>query len=113
MPYIHSVVPRNVAASLALDHLFSVFHYGSSETLGGRPRMTRFEGIATLEPQLLPLFNTTRAVWMPFGGDATRLRKTADVLAEDHERRFPFPLWIRPAVALALLVHGTRHPLRT
>lgn len=196
MKYIHSVLPRNVAASLALDHLFAVFHYGSSEPLGGRPRMTRFDGIATLEPQLLPLFNTTRAVWMQFGADATRLRKTADVLAEDvlcgdllvcirgfqadranlncgrcykccrvllhaeadgrldavagtfdlegarrgrthallrlvhrslgpwrngnetdllkymHERRFPFPLWIRPAVALALAVHGTRHSLR-
>lgn len=196
MNYIHSVLPRNVAASLALDHLFAVFHYGSSEPLGGRPQMTRFDGIATLEPQLLPLFNTTRAVWMQFGADATRLRKTADVLAEDllcsdllvcirgfqadrgnlncgrcykccrvllhaeadgrldavsrtfdlegarrgrthallrlvhrslgpwrngnetdllkylHERRFPFPLWIRPAVALALAVHGTRHSLR-
>lgn len=196
MNFIHCVMPRNVAASLALDHLFSVFHYGSSEPLGGRPRMTRFDGIATLEPQVLPLFNTTRAVWMPFGGDVTRLQKTADVLAEErvrgdllvcvrgyrtdranlncgrcykcarvllhaeadgrldavagtfdlpggrkgrihsllrlvrhslgpwqnvndtdllkylHERRFPFPLWMQPAVALALLVHGTRHSLR-
>ena len=196
MDYIHCVTTRNLAASLALDHLFSVFHYGSSEPIGGRPRMTRFDGIATLEPQLLPLFNTTRAVWLQFGGDVTRLQKTADVLAEPalrrdllvcvrgqrgaraglncgrcykcarvllhaeadglldevsgpfdldgarqgrshsllrlvrrslgpwqnenetdllqylHERRFPFPPWIRPAVALALLVHGTRHSLR-
>ena len=195
MKYIHSVLPRNVAASLALDHLFSVFHYGSSETIGGRPLMTRFDGIATLEPQVLPLFNTTRAVWMPFGGDTTRLQKTADVLAEErlrrdllvcirglrrdranlncgrcykctrvilhadadgrlddvagtfdmagfrqgrvhallrllrrslgpyrneneidllrylHERRYPFPAWMRPGVALALLVHGRRHSL--
>jgi hypothetical protein len=195
MKYIHSVLPRNVAASLALDHLFAVFHYGSSEPLGGRPRMTRFDGVATLEPHVLPLFNTTRAVWMQYGADATRLRKTADVLAEDvlsgdllvcirgfdpgrknlncgrcykccrvllhaeadgrldavagtfdmdgarrgrthallrlvhrslgpwqnenetdllkylHERRFPFPSWMRPAVSLALLVHGTRHSL--
>ncbi len=197
MKYIHSVLPRNVAASLALDHLFSVFHYGSSETIGGRPRMTRFDGIATLEPQVLPLFNTTRTVWMPFGGDTTRLQKTADVLADErlrrdllvcirglrrnranlncgrcykctrvllhaeadgrldevagtfdmhgfrrgrahallrllrrslgpwqneneidllqylHERRYPFPAWMRPGVALALLVHGDRHSLRT
>ncbi|MFM7245140.1 MAG: hypothetical protein ACKO40_13335 [Planctomycetaceae bacterium] len=196
MKHIHSVLPRNVAASLALDHLFAVFHYGSSEPLGGRPRMTRFDGIATLEPQLLPLFNTTKAVWMQFGADVSRLQKTADVLAEEwlrgdllvcirgfqpdranlncgrcykccrvllhaeadgildqvagtfdlegarrgrthalvrlvhrslgpwrngnetdllkylHERRFPFPAWIRPAVALAIAVHGTRHSLR-
>lgn len=196
MKFIHSVLPRNVAASLALDHLFTVFHYGSSETIGDRPRMTRFEGIATLEPQVLPLFNTTRAAWMPFGGDTSRLRKSAQVLAEErlrgdllvcirgyrtdrtnlncgrcykcarvllhaeadglldavagtfdlagarrgrthsllrlirhalgpwqnendtdllkylHEKQFPFPAWMRPAVALALVVHGTRHSLR-
>jgi hypothetical protein len=197
MKYIHSVLPRNVAASLALDHLFSVFHYGSSEPIGGRPKMTRFDGIATLEPQVLPLFNTTRLVWMPFGGDTTRLRKTAEVLAEPrlrsdllvcvrgyrtdranlncgrcykcarvllhaeadgtldavadtfdlpgarrgrthsllrlirhslgplrnendtdllkyvHEKGYPFPVWMRPAVALSLLVHGTRHSLQS
>ncbi len=196
MKYVHCVTPRNVAASLAVDHLFSVFHYGSSEPIGGRPRMTRFRGIASLDGQLLPLFNTTRAVWMPFGGDTTRLKKTAEVLAEGqlrsdllvcvraliahrkalncgrcfkcasvllhaeadgivdavsstfdleeahkgrmhslvrllyrslglvqnkneadllkylHERAFPFPAWMRPAVALVLFVHGTRHTLR-
>jgi hypothetical protein len=36
-----------------------------------------------------------------------------DLLKYLQERGFPFPLWMRPAVALALLVHGTRHPLRT
>lgn len=196
MRFIHSVTPRNVAASLALDHLFGVFLYGSSELLGGRPRMTRIEGIATLEPQLLPLFNTTRAVWMLFGADTTRLRKTADVLSEErlrrhvlvcirqlvpertnlncgrcykcarvllhaeangildavsetfdmaeahrgrthsllrlvrrslgfhrnendtdllqylHSKKFPFPAWMRPAVSLALFVHGTTHTLK-
>lgn len=40
--------------------------------------MSRFNGIATLEPQLLPLFNTTRVSWFAFGGDTTRLRKTAE-----------------------------------
>lgn len=196
MKFIHSVLPRNVAASLALDHLFAIFHYASSELIGGRPQMTRVDGVATLEPQLLPLFNTTRAVWLPFGGDVTRLQKTADVLAEPRlrgqllvcirgfeadranlncgrcykcarvllhaeadgvledvagtfdmcgarrgrrhsllrlvhrslgfwrnsnetdllkylqERRFPFPAWLRPAVAASLLLHGTRHSLR-
>lgn len=83
MKFIHSVLPRNVAASMAVDHLFTVFHYGSSEPFGGRPTMSRFEGVATLEPQLLPLFATTRTTWLPFGGDTTRLQKTAEVIADD------------------------------
>jgi len=196
MNFIHCVTLRNVAASLALDHLFRVFHCASSELLGGRPRMTRLEGISKLEPQLLPLFNTTRAVWTLFGADTTRLQKTADVLAEDrlrkdllvcirqlvpsrknfncgrcykcarvllhaeadgvlgevsgtfdmaearrgrlhsmlrlvrrslgfvrnendtdllkylHEKQFSFPVWMRPFVSLALLLHGTEHTLQ-
>lgn len=83
MKYIHCVLPRNVAASMAVDHLFTAFHYASSEPVGGRPTMSRFEGIASLEPQLLPLFNTTRTAWLPFGSDTTRLRKTAEVVADD------------------------------
>lgn len=83
MKYIHCVLPRNVAASMAVDHLFTAFHYASSEPVGGRPMMGRFDGIATLEPQLLPLLATTRTVWLPFGGDASRLQKTAEVLADD------------------------------
>jgi len=157
--------------------------------------MTRFGGVSILDAGFLPLFNTMRCVWMPFGGDATRLQKTADVLAEPrlrsdllvcmrgfrtdranlncgrcykcarvllhaeadgrlddvagtfdlegarrgrrhsllrlirhslgpwqngndtdllkylHQKSFPFPTWMRPAVALSLLVHGTRHSL--
>ncbi|MFM8735573.1 MAG: hypothetical protein ACKOC8_10305 [Pirellulales bacterium] len=83
MKFIHCVLPRNVAASMAVDHLFAAFHYASSEPLGGRPTMSRFEGIATLEPQLLPLFSTTRTTWLPFGGDTSRLRKTAEVIGDD------------------------------
>jgi hypothetical protein len=83
MDFIHSVLVRNLAASLSLDHLFTAFHYASSEFVGGRPTMSRFDGIATLEPQLLPLFNTTRVSWYAFGGDTTRLQKTAAVIADE------------------------------
>jgi hypothetical protein len=196
MKFVHCFSPRNVAASFALDHLFTVFHCASSEMIGRRPKMARFQGISSLDPQLLPLFDTTRTLWMPFGNATTRLEKTAEVLAEDrlrrnlivcirrltqdreglncgrcykcarvllhaeadgtldavsgtfdmeearrgrthslmrlvrrclgpvqneneidllkylHEKRFPFPLWMQPAIALALLVHGTKHTLR-
>jgi len=83
MKFIHSVTMRNVAASLALDHLFAAFHYASTETLAARPAFDRSNGLSTIDPALLPLFNTTRAVWLPFGGDATRLRKSAEVIHDD------------------------------
>ena len=195
MSFIHSVTPRNVAASLSLDHLFTAFHFASTEPIGERPVMSRMGGISILDALLLPLFNTTRVSWLPFGGDTTRLRKTAAVIADDrlcadlnvcirgdrrtrsalncgrcykcarlllqaeadgrfeavagtfdvagfrrglghalgrllraalqprfnpndvdllqylHARRYPFPVWARPGVALALLRHGRRHSL--
>jgi hypothetical protein len=86
MRYVHCQTMRNVAASMTLDHLFSHFHFASSEPLGGRAARTRFIGIATLEPQLMPLFNTDHVSWHAFGGDATRLRKTAEVLADERLR---------------------------
>jgi hypothetical protein len=86
MPYIHCQAMRNVATSMTLDHLFSHFLFASSEPFGGRAARTRFAGITTLEPQLLPLFNTDRVSWHAFGGDATRLRKTATVLADERLR---------------------------
>ena len=86
MLYVHCQTMRNVAASMTLDHLFSHFHFASSEPFGGRAARTRFEGMATLEPQLLPLFNTDRVSWHAFGGDTTRLRKTAEVLADERLR---------------------------
>lgn len=194
--FIHTVTPRNVAASMTLDHLFTAFHYASTEPLGERPKMNDLGGISILDAILLPLFNTTSTAWLPFGGDATRLRKTTEVLGDErlrgdllvcvrgyrtdrrnlncgrcykcarvllqaeadgcldevaatfdleaarrgrthsllrlvrrslgpwqnandtdllaylHDRGFPFPAWLRPAVALALFVQGTRHSLR-
>lgn len=83
MKYIHSVTPRSVAASLALDHLFTAFHYASTEPIGERPVMGPTDGVSSLDAPLLPLFNTTRVSWFPFGGDTTRLRKTAEVIADD------------------------------
>ena len=193
--FIHSVTLRNVAASAALDHLFTPFLYASTEPVGERPKMNDIGGISILDATLLPMFNTTGTVWLPFGGDVTRLQKTAEVLGDDrlrgdllvcirgfrrdrknlncgrcykcarvllhaeadgcldavagtfdmdafrsgkahailrllrcslgpdrnaneidllrflHERRYPFPAWARPGVALSLLVHGTRHSL--
>ncbi|MFM8953979.1 MAG: hypothetical protein ACKOOF_13120 [Planctomycetaceae bacterium] len=82
MRYVHCQTMRNVAASMTLDHLFSNLGFASSEPLGGNASRTRFTGIATLEPQLLPLFNTDTVERHPFGGDTTRLRKTAEVLAD-------------------------------
>jgi len=195
MKFIHSVTLRNVAASLALDHLFAVFHYASTETFATRVVLDRSNGLSTIDPSLLPLFNTTRAMWLPFGGDVTRLRKSAEVIHDDrlcphvlvcvrgfrrdrgnlncgqcfkcarfllhaeadgrldavggtfdldayrrgrsyaimrslrwalgpeknendvdllqylHARRFSFPTWARPAVALVLAIHGRRHSL--
>lgn len=189
--HISSVTLRNVAASLALDHLFTAFHYASTEPIGERPQMSRMGGASILDATLLPLFNTTGTVWLPFGGDTTRLRKTTEVIFDDrlcgdllvcirgfrrdraglncgrcykcarvllqaeadgrfdavaptfdvdgfrrgmshsilrllrwslgfrrnvneidllkhlHARRYPFPAWSRPGVALALLLHGT------
>jgi hypothetical protein len=193
--FIHSVTMRNVAASLALDHLFAAFLYASTETLAARPAFDRRNGLSTVDPALLPLFNTTRAVWLPFGGDVTRLRKSAEVIHDDrlchrvlvcirgfrrdrgnlncgqcykcarlllhaeadgrldavgttfdldayrrgrsyailrslhwalgpdrnendidllkylHGRRFSFPTWARPAVALVIALHGRRHSI--
>ncbi|MFM7108306.1 MAG: hypothetical protein ACKOZU_06850 [Planctomycetaceae bacterium] len=83
MPFIHCHTMRHVAASMTLDHLFSLVHYASSEELGRRPRRSRFSGISTIEAQLLPLFDTPRVAWRSFGGAATRLAKTADVIADD------------------------------
>lgn len=82
-PFIGTVLMRNTAASMAVDHLFAFFHYASSEPIGGTPAVSRFLGIATLEPQLLPLFNTTQVSWLPFGGSTTRLQKTAEVIGDD------------------------------
>lgn len=89
MRYIHCQTMRNVAASMTLDHLFSHFHFASSEPFGAGAARTRFAGIATLEPQLLPLFNTDHVSWHAFGGDTTRLRKTAEVLADERLRSLP------------------------
>ncbi len=195
MRHLHTVTPRNVAASMALDHLFTAFHYASTEPIGETPTMSRSGGISILDATLLPLFNTTRTTWLPFGGDSTRLRKTTEVIHDDrlcgdllvcirgfrqdraalncgrcykcarvllqaeadgrladvsstfdmegyrrgkthsigrllrhalgplrnindidllkylHERRYPFPAWARPGVALAILLHGTKHSL--
>lgn len=86
MRFVHCQTMRNVAASMTLDHLFSHFHYASSEPFGARAARTRFAGIATLEPQLLPLFNTDHVSWHAFSGDTTRLRKTAEVLADERLR---------------------------
>lgn len=83
MPFIGNALVRNVAASMALDHLFTFFLYASSGPVGKRPVLSRFTGISTLEPQLLPMFNTTRVSWLPFGGAATRLQKTAEVIWDD------------------------------
>jgi hypothetical protein len=195
---MHLARHRILAASLALDHLFTAFHYASTEPIGERPQMSSMGGASILDATLLPLFNTTSTVWLPFGGDATRLRKTTEVIFDDrlcgdllvcirgfrrdraalncgrcykcarvllqaeadgrfdavaptfdvagyrrgmsysilrllrwslgfsrnvneidllkhlHARRYPFPAWARPGVALALLLHGTSpsgHPL--
>jgi hypothetical protein len=192
MKFIHSVTLRNVAASLALDHLFTAFHYASTEPIGERPQMSRMGGASILDATLLPLLNTTGTAWLPFGGDATRLRKTTEVIFDDrlcgdllvcirgfrrdwaalncgrcykcarvllqaeadgrfdavagtfdvegyrrgrshsilrllrrslgvgrnvneidllkhlHARRYPFPAWARPGVALAMMLHGTK-----
>lgn len=83
LKFIHGVTPRNVAASLSLDHLFTAFHAASTEPIGERPVMNRMGGISILDALLLPLFNTTRVSWLPFGGDSTRLRKSAEVIADD------------------------------
>lgn len=83
MPFISCVLMRNVAAAMTLDHLFDSFQYASSEPIGGHATIGPFDGIATLEPQLLPWFNTTRVTCFPFGGATTRLVKTAEVLAGD------------------------------
>lgn len=86
MRYIHCQTMRNVAASMTLDHLFSHYNFASTDTVGGTPTLSRFRGISMLEPQLLPLFNTDAVEWHPFGGDSSRLRKTAEVLADDRLR---------------------------
>lgn len=83
MPFIHCHTIRNVAATMTLDHLFSFVHYASSEELGRPPRRSRFSGISALDPQLLPLFDTPRVTWRSFGGGATRLAKTAEVIADE------------------------------
>jgi hypothetical protein len=192
MKFIHSVTTRNVAASMALDHLFTAFHYASTEPTGERPQMSRIGGASILDATLIPLFNTTSTVWLPFGGDATRLHKTTEVISDNrlcgellvcirgfrrdraalncgrcykcarvllqaeaegrfdavagtfdvegyrrgkayaimrllrwslgvsrnvneidllkhlHARRYPFPAWARPGVALAMMLHGTK-----
>lgn len=74
---------RTVAAAISLDHLFDRYFFASAEELGRKVARTRFSGISTLEPQLLPLFNTARVQWTAFGGSATRLRKTFEVLNDD------------------------------
>jgi hypothetical protein len=86
MRFVHSVTLRNVAASMALDHLFTAFHYASTEPIGEQVRMDEIGGISILDATLLPLLSTTRTDWLPFGGDTTRLQKTADVLAETRLR---------------------------
>lgn len=83
MPFIHCHTIRNVAATMTLDHLFSFVHYASSEEIGRTPRRSRFSGISALDPQLLPLFDTPRITWRSFGGGATRLAKTAEVIADE------------------------------
>lgn len=83
LKHIYSVTTRNLAASLALDHLFTAFHYASTEPIGERPQMSEMGGASILDATLLPLFNTTSTVWLPFGGDTTRLRKTTDVIFDD------------------------------
>lgn len=87
MRFIHCVTMRNVAAALVLDHLFTAFHFASTERFGDRPVMTRDSGISVLDATLLPMFSTTRTVWLPFGGGTSRLRKTAEVLGDDRLRR--------------------------
>lgn len=79
-------VLRSVAAAISLDHLFDRFFFASSEEIGREAKVTRFSGISTLEPQLMPLFNTDRVAWTAFGGGNTRLSKIQQVLADDRLR---------------------------
>jgi hypothetical protein len=83
MPFIHCHTMRHTAASMTLDHLFDAFHYASSEEAGRTPRRGRFSGISTLDPHLLPLFDTPRVRWRSFGGAATRLQKSSEVIEDD------------------------------
>jgi hypothetical protein len=83
MPFIHCHTMRNVAASMTLDHLFTHFLYASSQEVGRGVKRGRFSGISALEPQLLPLFDTLRVFWRSFGGAATRLEKTAEVIGDE------------------------------
>jgi len=83
MPFTHCHTLRNVAATMTLDHLFDLVHYASSEEVGRSPRRTRFSGIAALDSQILPLFDTPGVRWRSFGGAATRLQKTREVIADD------------------------------
>jgi hypothetical protein len=82
-PFVQNAAVRNVAAAMALDHLFSSCHYASSEPIGGRPSIGRLSGIASIEPILLPYFNTPRVSWHLFGGATTRLQKTAEVISDE------------------------------
>ena len=74
---------RSVAAAMSLDHLFSCYLFASSEEIGRKVTRNRFSGISTLEPQLLPLFNSERNRWIPVDGSAKRLLKTEAVIHDD------------------------------
>jgi hypothetical protein len=86
MPFIHSHTMRNVAAAMTSDHLFTRFLYASSQELGHSPKRSRFSGISALEPSLLPQFDTRDVFWSSFGGHATRLQKTQEVLSDSRLR---------------------------
>ena len=86
--FLHSHTMRNVAAAMSVDHLFHTFVYSSGVTAGARPALGRFSGMGTIDPVLLPQFDTAATGWMPFGAHATRLQKTARVMSTELARRY-------------------------
>lgn len=86
--FIHSHTIRNAAAAMTVDHLFHSYVYSSSEEIGRTPKLGRLSGMSTLDPTLLPLFDTPATKWLSYGSHATRLEKTGHVMSLELARRY-------------------------
>lgn len=81
--FLHSAIPRNVAAALALNHLFQTFLYASSVRLEGDRKGRLPRVVDNFCSTFLPLFGSRYHYFRSVGAEYTRVEKTLLVLNDD------------------------------
>ena len=81
--FIDSVIPRNVAAALAFNHLFQTFLYASAVRLEGDRKGRLPQVVDNFCSTFLPLFGSRHHYFRSVGAEYSRVEKTLQVLSDD------------------------------